>query len=201
MDDRTIAAYEANVDAIFRRFINHDRRREHERIQPFLIPGGLTADIGCGSGADLAWLNSIGLPAIGYEPTRGLRHRAQKRFVDLDIRADSLPELATISDGKFVNVLCSAVLMHVPPESLAAAVANLARIVAPGGRLIVSWRRGKDNAEREDDGRLFNPIEVDELAGHFAAAGVTQVETWTEPDQNRPGLEWTTWIGEKRHSG
>ena len=35
--------------------------------------GESTADIGAGSGRDLAWLVANGFPAVGYEPSAGMR--------------------------------------------------------------------------------------------------------------------------------
>ncbi len=51
-----------------------------------------------------------------------------------------LPELATIRDHRYQNVLCSAVLMHVQRENLIGVALNLARILQRVGRLILSYR-------------------------------------------------------------
>jgi hypothetical protein len=50
------------------------------------------------------------------------------------------------------------VLMHLPPEHLTPAVRTLARILKPGGRLVVSYRKSRSASETEPDGRLFAPI-------------------------------------------
>jgi SAM-dependent methyltransferase len=42
----------------------------HDLIRRFFHRGS-TADIGCGSGREVAWLNAHGYPAAGYDPRRG----------------------------------------------------------------------------------------------------------------------------------
>jgi SAM-dependent methyltransferase len=98
-------------------------------------PGAPTADIGCGSGRDVAWLRDLGNQAVGYDASEGMLREARAAYPGIDVRHDSLPELASIPDGAYANVLCSAVLMHLPREDLITAAINLARILAPGGRL------------------------------------------------------------------
>ena len=54
--------------------------------------------------------------------------------------------------------------MHLPAESIPASVANLIRILKPGGRLVLTFRHGYQGKEREDDGRLFTPLDLAEIA-------------------------------------
>ena len=49
----------------------------------------------------------------------------------------------------FANGLCSGVLMHLPREHLPPAVLTLARILKPGGRLVISYRESRSGSERE----------------------------------------------------
>ncbi len=41
--------------------------RLYQAIRGFFHPGAPTADIGCGSGRDTAWLVANGYPAVGYD--------------------------------------------------------------------------------------------------------------------------------------
>lgn len=197
VDERTLDYYDEHAQSVCDRFIGYDRTDFHARLMQFLNPGGLSADIGCGSGADLAWLNGIGCPAIGYEPASSLRRLAMRRYVDLDIRSDFLPELSSVKSGLFQNVLCMAVLMHLPSASLPSAIGNLSRILAPGGRLIVSWRPTEDGELREPNGRLFSPISIEQFRSMTTASDITEIATWDEDDANRPGLIRTHWVGDK----
>lgn len=200
VDERTLDFYEEHAQSLFDRSSGFDRSPVQSEIEPFLIPGGLSADIGCGTGADLAWLNSIGCPAVGFEPSSNRRRLAMRRYVDLDIRSDFLPDLTSIKDGRFQNVLCLAVLMHLPADALPGAVSSLSRILAPGGRLIASWRPTIDGELRESNGRLFSPIDFDAFRGIAVAAGLSEVAHWQQEDPHRPGIVFTTFVAEKRNA-
>jgi 2-polyprenyl-3-methyl-5-hydroxy-6-metoxy-1,4-benzoquinol methylase len=84
MDAQTIAAYERSAEKIAERQRSIQPMRLYHRIQAFFHPGGLTGDIGCGSGRDLAWLADQGLPCIGYDAAAGMRQVAQNYFPDLE---------------------------------------------------------------------------------------------------------------------
>jgi trans-aconitate methyltransferase len=43
----------------------------HAVVSQFFVPGP-TADIGCGSGRDVAWLNARGYPTIGFDASSKL---------------------------------------------------------------------------------------------------------------------------------
>jgi len=197
MDDQTVEAYEQQAEAVFSRHTRFDRSTHHERLMPWLHPGEPTADIGCGSGADLAWLVSQGFPAIGYEPVARLRQLAIATFPGIDVRASSLPDLEGVPDSAFGNVICSAVLMHLPQASISPAIASLSRILRPGGRLLLSYRPGRDGAEREDDGRLFTPIAPDLLNRYLSESGLQVLHQSATADPNRPGVIFERFVAEK----
>jgi len=39
-------------------------------VARFFIRSGVTADIGCGSGREVAWLNANGFPAVGFDASK-----------------------------------------------------------------------------------------------------------------------------------
>jgi SAM-dependent methyltransferase len=187
VDDATLDIYEREAEAIFRRHTSAGR----QRAVAHFIGGGATADIGSGSGRDLAWLNANGFPAVGYEPVAALRALCLAEFPDVTVFDAALPALEGIADASFDNVLCSAVVMHLPAESVPMAVKRLTQIVRPGGRLLVAFRRGLDGAERENDGRLFTPIEGEAVVAQLIDLGFVIREHVTENDPDRPGISWT----------
>src|ERR1700721_4353500 len=69
------------------------------------FPPGPTADIGCGSGREVAWLAANDFPATGFDPSEGLLREARARYPGLPFRPAALPELAGIADASFANVL------------------------------------------------------------------------------------------------
>ncbi len=120
-----------------------------------LLQTGRTADVGSGSGREVAWLAANGFDAVGYEPSRGLREEAQRRYPALAFAAAALPELAGIADASFDNVLCETVLMHLDAAEIEPAVTRLLSIVKPGGTLYLSWRVTEGTDQRDPQGRLY----------------------------------------------
>ena len=126
----------------------------HDLIRHF-FHRGTTADIGCGSGREVAWLNANGYPATGYDASQGLLAEARRRYPDLQFERSTLPQLDGVPRGAFDNVLCETVIMHLPPDDIAAAVRALVSLLRPNGALYLSWRVTPDADQRDGSGRLY----------------------------------------------
>src|SRR5690242_8363380 len=99
MDASTIQAYDAHAPE----YATSMRRLDPEKIYPGLPglfhAGRSTADIGCGSGRDLAWLQKLGYQVVGYDASEGMLGEARTAYPGIDVRPDTLPDLASIPDG------------------------------------------------------------------------------------------------------
>merc|ERR1711939_172816 len=109
-------------------------------------PGAATAEIGCGSGREVGWLNDNGYPAVGYDASSGLLQEAQARYPEYDFRITSLPALDSIPRHSYSNVLCEATIMHIPKIEVQSAVRSLLSLLQPEGTLRLGWRvtKGED---------------------------------------------------------
>jgi SAM-dependent methyltransferase len=140
----------------------------HAVVRRFFVPGP-TADIGCGSGREVAWLAANGFPTTGFDPSEGLLREARARHPGLVFEQAALPELAGIADGSFANVLCETVIMHLPHVAIAPSVTRLMAILRPGGVLYLSWRVTRGDDQRDGQGRLYAAfpagLVIDALAG------------------------------------
>lgn len=123
-------------------------------IRRFFKPG-LTADIGCGSGRDTAWLCQNGFSAIGYDPSEGLLAEARRLHPNIPFRRSALPELEDLPSGTFTNVLCETVIMHLAPALIPAAVRRLLCVLENEGTLYLSWRLNETDRSRDEHGRLY----------------------------------------------
>ena len=65
----------------------------HALVRRFFRAAGRTADIGCGSGREVAFLASNGFDAIGYDASDALLEQARTRYPKLEFKAASLPGL------------------------------------------------------------------------------------------------------------
>jgi ubiquinone/menaquinone biosynthesis C-methylase UbiE len=99
--------------------------------------GDLLLDVGCGSGA--AVRNAAGTvdAAVGADACPRMIERARRLGADLRrahflvATADTLP----FADRAFTAVLCTSVLRHVRDRAVAAR--EMARVLVPGGRIVV----------------------------------------------------------------
>jgi SAM-dependent methyltransferase len=131
---------------------------------------GRTADIGCGSGREVAWLDANSFPAIGFDASHGLLAEAKRRHPAGDFRFAALPELDGIARASFDNVLCETVIMHLPRDAIAPSARRLIDIVKPQGILYVSWRVTKDADLRDANGRLYTAFDSDLVRRELAEA-------------------------------
>lgn len=172
-DRQTIDTYSAAAADFATDWLSQPEPTDMYRLlQRFFIPGGKTADIGCGAGRDLAWLNENGFPAVGYDASEGLVEQAAARFPGLTFKVAALPELAGIEDASFENVLCETVIMHLPPDQVGAACRRLFAILKDGGILYLSWRLPEGDNSRDKSGRLYSSFDAGLVTDNLPNAGL-----------------------------
>ncbi len=171
-DTATIAAYDADAARFAEEWETQPAPTDlHDTVRRFLTPGP-TADIGCGSGRDTAWLNANGYPAIGFDASEGLLDEARRRHPGIRFVHATLPNLQGVTDGSFTNVLCETVIMHLPPGTIAAAVTRMLAILRPGGSLYLSWRVTERTDRRDDHGRLYAAFDPGVVLAALAGARI-----------------------------
>ena len=172
MDDKTISIYDTGAAGFAAEWEDEQSPPEDlwAAVDAYFRPGA-TADIGCGSGRDSAWLNAQGFDVVGIDASRGLIEEASRRHPGVKFECDTLPGLESLDSGAYANVLCETVIMHMREVVALESVRRLAALLAPGGALYLSWRVVTEGIDRRDDqGRLYASFEVDAvktaLAGH-----------------------------------
>jgi SAM-dependent methyltransferase len=169
MDDATLSAYDRDAASFAREWAEQPPPSDlHAVVRRFFVTGA-TADIGCGSGRDTAWLDGEGFHTHGFDASEGLLAEARRRHPQIPFSHATLPDLTGIENGSFANVLCETVIMHLDPKEVTPAVERLLAILVPGGVLYLSWRVTEGADRRDEHGRLyaaFDPRRVlDPLTG------------------------------------
>ncbi|WP_087751484.1 class I SAM-dependent methyltransferase [Paraburkholderia caledonica] len=155
MDARTLRAYDNYSASFAKEWEDQPPAGDlYTLIRKHFRPGR-TADIGCGSGRDAAWLVENGFPAVGFEPSTGLLEEARRRHPNVQFRVAALPELEGIAEASFQNVLCETVLMHLEAELIVPSVRKLLSITERGGTLYLGWRVTEGDDRRDEHGRLY----------------------------------------------
>lgn len=113
-----------------------------ELFEAVAAPAGSTIlDAGCGPGAHSRRLAGMGFRVHAVDFSEAALRMARESLGDevlagtVELHREDLVNLS-LADESFDYVLCWGVLMHVP--DFAGAVAELARVLKPGGTLIVS---------------------------------------------------------------
>lgn len=110
-----------------------------ERALEVLEPSGhdVLVDVGCGSGAAVRRAAGTGAVTVGIDACPRMIERARQLGAGLPgaayvlASADRLP----FADGVFSALLCTSVLRHVGDRT--AAAREMARVLVPGGRVVV----------------------------------------------------------------
>lgn len=161
MDRATLAAYDTAAADYAKDWHDQPPPADLHALVRLYFKKGATADIGCGSGREVGWLNANSYPAVGYDASQGLLKEARHRYPKAKFASAVLPALAPIAPATFDNVLCETVLMHLPVNEIAPAVRRLIDIVKPGGILYLSWRVTRGADERDQNARLYSAFDAD----------------------------------------
>ncbi|ONI90890.1 SAM-dependent methyltransferase [Saccharothrix sp. ALI-22-I] len=113
----------------------------YERPAMLELAGDVTdrriLDAGCGSGPLFAALRDRGAALTGIDASAGMLELARLRLgADADLRVADLADPLPFPDGAFDDVIASLVLHYI--EDWGPTLAELRRVLTPGGRLIVS---------------------------------------------------------------
>lgn len=141
--------------------------------------GGPVADLGCGPGGVTARLASLGLPAFGVDASPAMVGLARREYPGLRFDEGSLLDL-DIEDGALGGALAWYSIIHLPPADLPAAFAEFARVLAPGGHLLVGFFATDEDAARPPEPFDHKVARAHRLSlGHVAdlaaAAGLAEV--------------------------
>ncbi len=103
-DAQTLAAYAAHAASYVEDWLSQpppvdlqDTVRQWFRSG---ADGGTTADVGCGGGRDVDWLDRHGYPCLGYDASDALLAEARRRFPACTFVRAELPSLDPIADDR-----------------------------------------------------------------------------------------------------
>jgi len=93
-------------------------------------------DLGCGRGEFLELAGWTGLEAYGVDADPGVVEGCVAAGLRAET-ADLFEHLAGLADGSLGGVFCAQVVEHLPPASLESLFASIARVLRPGGRVVI----------------------------------------------------------------
>lgn len=135
-----------------------------------LAPGETVLVLGPGPGIGLAAAAGAGRTVVGVDPSEEMLALSRGRCPGTELRVGTAERTGQPDDSVDVVLSVNNVQLW---EDRAAGLAELRRVLRPGGRLVLSAHQGKLGVPRH------------ELAAEVTAAGFTDLQTWT---WDPPGL-------------
>ncbi len=146
-DERVIAAYDAVAPAYADALAGELDGLPFERwlLGRVAERGGPVVEVGCGPGHITAFLAASGVVAEGVDISPGMIAEARRRFPGGTYRVGDLRQLMRPAAAHgWSAVLAWYSLIHLAPSEWPAALAALARPLAPGGLLVVAAHAGNE---------------------------------------------------------
>jgi ubiquinone/menaquinone biosynthesis C-methylase UbiE len=160
--------------------------RERTIALAHLVPGESVLEVGCGTGEIAMRAKARSGPrgsVAGIDPSPEMiavaRQKAARANLDIDYRVASV-EALPFADATFDVVLSSLMMHHLPEDLKPRALAEIRRVLKPGGRLlIVDFKKPASRLGRLAPIWLVHrrlPSDVRDLPGLLEAAGFAAVE-------------------------
>ncbi|WP_314247389.1 class I SAM-dependent methyltransferase [Streptomyces kutzneri] len=141
--------------------------------------GRAVADLGCGPGRVTAHLDGLGVRVFGVDLSPAMVAVARRTYPGLRFEVGSMAAL-DVADGVLGGVLAWYSTVHTPPSGLPALFAEFARVLAPGGHLLIAFKAGDERVRL--DHAYGHPVDLDVyrtppelIAGLLAGAGLAEV--------------------------
>ncbi|OGY26346.1 MAG: hypothetical protein A2Z42_03400 [Candidatus Woykebacteria bacterium RBG_19FT_COMBO_43_10] len=113
-----------------------------QRFTEELPRGGKILDLGCGSGKDVAIVNSLGFEAIGVDGSKGMLHEATKRHPGIRVMLGDIGNLE-LSNKFFDGVWSWSVTTHLKIEDKKKTLKEVLRVLKSGGIFAQTIWRGE----------------------------------------------------------
>jgi SAM-dependent methyltransferase len=137
-------------------------------------------DVGCGEGRFCRLLRARGIAAVGIDPTEALIEAARQRDPGGDYRLGRA-EALEFDDASFDLVVSYLTLIDIP--DVAAGIAEMARVLAPGGALLIANLSSFVTAGPQE-AWTGGPFPIDhymEERAHWAEWRGMRVRNWHRP--------------------
>jgi SAM-dependent methyltransferase len=136
---------------------------------------GPVCDMGCGPGHVARYLHNRGVEVCGVDLSPGMVAEARRLNPCIPFQEADLRALA-VEDGTWAGIVAFYVIIHIPRDALVPALRELARVLRPGGMLLVAFHVGEETVHLDEwwgqDVALdFHFLRPDEVVAALRTAG------------------------------
>ena len=151
--------------SLFVGFVDMIKRQANARV----------ADVGCGPGRMAAFMVDHGLDAVGLDPSKAMLAVARTAHPNIEFKEGQLDALP-IETGALAGAVCWYSIIYTPLDLLDEAFDELARVLMPGGFLLLAFQTDGEPVHREDAFGTHLPLtsyrhEVQEVAACLENSG------------------------------
>lgn len=137
---------------------------------------GIICDMGCGPGQAARYLSGRGVKSCGVDLSPRMVERAQTLNPDIPFDQGDMLALTRVADNSYGGVAAFYSIIHVPRQALNQALAELKRVLCPGGVLLLTFHVGQETIHRDEwwgkEVSLdFIFLETEEVKGRLKAVG------------------------------
>jgi SAM-dependent methyltransferase len=115
-------------------------------------------DLGCGPGQTTAFLDGLGVNVRGLDLSAGLLREARKRHPGIPFEQGDMLALP-LADSYLAGVVAFYAIVHFSPAGLRTALAEMHRVLQPGGRLLLAFHIGEGSIHLDEF--LGSPVSLD----------------------------------------
>jgi ubiquinone/menaquinone biosynthesis C-methylase UbiE len=176
MDEQTLHAIQKSYDRVadeyarrmFSELDNKPLDRELlTRLASAVNGKGEICDMGCGPGHIARYLRDHGANVFGLDLSRGMLDEARRLSPEIPFRQGNLLAL-DLPDASLAGISAFYAIVHLPPEAVAQAFREMARVLKTGGLLLLSFHIGEETIHRDEwldrpvtlDFRFFSPLAI-----------------------------------------
>jgi ubiquinone/menaquinone biosynthesis C-methylase UbiE len=164
-----------------------------DRFAESVRNSGITCDLGCGPGHMARYLHGRGIQVCGMDLSTGMVERARRLNPGIEFNQGDMRTLP-VRDNTWAGIAAFYAIVHLPLPDLDRSLREMMRVLAPGGRLLLSFHIGEDTAQIEDlweSGAAleFHFFRVSTVRGSIERAGF-EIEEIIERDPYAPEVEY-----------
>jgi SAM-dependent methyltransferase len=157
------------------------------------VRGGWVCDLGCGPAQIARYLRDRSVDAFGLDLSAGMLAQARRLNPDIPFVQSSMLALGLASKS-VRGIAAFYCIIHIPRQQVVATLAELRRVLEPGGCLLITFHLGTEDSHHEE--LLGRPVSLDvalftinEMSGYLRTAGL-RVEEALERDPYAPEVEY-----------
>ena len=153
-------------------------------------------EVGCGDGWNCARLVEAGIETVGIDWSPSAIAYASMlvqgaRFFCGDVRD---PEFAARWPEPFDAALMIEVVEHIPPRDCVATLRNVARVIKPGGQLVLTTPSTNLTNKNEQHYRHFDEATLRQLIGEVSGLTIDSIEGYGDVPTEQRYYRWARWV-------